>query len=1438
MANNIKGITVEIGGNTGPLDKALKDVNKTSRSLQGELREVNRQLKLDPTNTTLLTQRQRLLAESVANTRNKLETLKEAERQAQVQFREGRISEEQYRALQREVIRTEQQLIGLERQAIRSNSVLNRISETVGKVGDSAGKIGNKMMPATAAITAAGAAASKFSIDFENSVAKASTIANESEVSIGDLRKGILKLSDDTGIAATEIANNVYDAISAGQKTGDAINFVSSSTKLAKAGFAEAGQSLDLLTTIMNAYGMEAKEVTTVSDILINTQNLGKTTVGELSSSMGKVIPTAKAFGVNLQQVASGYAIMTAKGIKSAETTTYMAGMFNELGKSGTKASDVVKKVSGKSFQKLIKSGKSVGDVLNLMNEYAKKNNLSLADLFGSAEAGKAALILSANAGKDFNEMLKSMNNTAGKTDEAFKKVSNTTGEKLKKSLNQFKNDAIKLGDSIAPIIQKISNLAGILAKKLGALSKEQLDTLVKVGLIVAAIGPLAKLIKGITTIVGVLTTGIGAITGAVGLLTGSLTVATPAATALAGAITFITGPIGLTILGITSLVAGFTYLWKHCTGFKNFWIGLWSGIKQTTITAVNVIVRLFTTTIPNEWHSLMNCLKGIPAWFNQLWNNVKTNTENIWNGIKDFFKSLWQDIKNIFNTAIEGICNFVMNKFGFVVDGAIGIWDGFSQYIGGVWKIIKNIFLGSLLLILDIVTGNFDKLKTDCMQIWENIKQGFSHIWSGITQIFSTALELVKQVVTNAWTNITTTTSNIWNGIKNFLSNLWTNLKILCSNSWNSIKTTTVTIWNGILSWFTTLPSRLYNCAVNMFTSMKNGVVNTGHSISEGAKTIGRNIITAFKELPGQMLEIGKNIVQGLINGIKNFAANAWEAAKGLATGLADKVRNVLDIHSPSRVMVEIGKFITQGLALGIENNKHLAVKASEDLANAVITSTNKIKESTFQDKLGHLLNWGSTEKEPYQDATNFINKLNNEQLEHSKSVLDKEYKFRVENVKNDLKNAKESNAKKLDLEKNRVNSQIAYYQNMQKNTKNKNTKSFYANKIETLKQYLKQYESTIKATQDLTIKKLEVSKNALEKYYAEAKELLKNREDNLKEFMSTTSNFASKLKEALKQNIDEVQKKEEEAIKENIDLNDKWKEKTLKAYSYVHKTKLENLEDEYKKFEKNINAETKLLDEKLKKFDSEKADTDDSKKEKELRRILSMNYSKKKKVEAQKELNALIKSRDERHYKESIEQQKEALKEKLDNKKESIEESKKALNKQYEQDKENTEKIYKNNKEMYDNQLDYTKRYYAEQKKEANINARVQKMIIENNNKEIISLLKSTGKEYELTGATLADRFANAFIDNLSVVKDAIADITSQLNNLNTNIVTSNIPRLSTLGGYSTSNINNTNVKNKYGSILHADKIVLNGNKDTQSFAEELEFYRQQAAKAKGGR
>lgn len=336
---------------------------------------------------------------------------------------------------------------------------------------------------------------------YETAMAKVGTIADTQAVPLEEMSSQILKLSNTTGIAATAIAEDVYNAISAGQKTGDAVNFVSNSTKLAKAGFAESAQTLDVLTTILNAYGMEADKVGSVSDMLIQIQNKGKVTVGELSSVMGKIIPTANANGVALEQLGAGYAIMTSKGIAAAETTTYMNSMLNELGKSGTTADKLLRSSTGQSFKELMASGKSLGDVLGILQDEATKSGKSLSDMFGSAEAGKAAVSLLSGGVDGFNESVQGMIDSAGATEAAFAQMENTTEAKMAKAKNSISNLGIVLGQNLLPIVGDLADKVATVVTKVSEFAQANpklVSTVLKVvaGLAALKVGMLsAKLV-------------------------------------------------------------------------------------------------------------------------------------------------------------------------------------------------------------------------------------------------------------------------------------------------------------------------------------------------------------------------------------------------------------------------------------------------------------------------------------------------------------------------------------------------------------------------------------------------------------------------------------------------------------------------------------------------------------------------------------------------------------------------------------------------------------------------------------------------------------------------------------------------------------------------------------------------------------------------------
>lgn len=601
-----------------------------------------------------------------------------------------------------------------------SNLKLDKLEKDFDKVSQASGKMSDKLKPVSTAIVGTGVASATASITFEDSMAKVMTIADESIVSYDNMKKAIVDLSNQTGISANEIANNVYDAISAGQSTGDAVKFVTESTKLAKAGFAEAGQSLDLLTTIMNSYELEASEVNRVSDILINTQNVGKVTVGELSSDMGKLIPTAKSTSVNLEQVATGYALMTSKGIKSAESTTYMNSMLNELSKSGTKVSDSIKSLTGKSFQDLMASGKSVGDVLSILDKNAKANGKSLADMFGSSEAAKAAMILVTDSGKAFNEVLSDMGNVVGATDKAFDTISGTNGNKFRISLNEIKNSAIKMGDALAPVTEMVASGLSKITKVLSSLSSEQLKTIAGIGggivTINLALGAFSKFTAGLRNTVkaykDVKKFGNDAIT----VLKNFRSSVVNGAKAAGNFATKVgTNMVNATVNGAKALGNLVLNLGKASISFAK-------SAVQASISATKFIAHkaatIASTVATNAMSAAQAALNfvmnlnpitliiiGITSlvaaivvlwnkceWFRNLVTTMFETLKMAWDSTIGFFKSLWQSFVDKWNTAVEGIKNVWNNlvqgikdawnsitaPFQNIVDSIKRIWDGF----------------------------------------------------------------------------------------------------------------------------------------------------------------------------------------------------------------------------------------------------------------------------------------------------------------------------------------------------------------------------------------------------------------------------------------------------------------------------------------------------------------------------------------------------------------------------------------------------------------------------------------------------------------------------------------------------------------------------------------------------------------------------------------
>lgn len=813
MANNIKGITIEIGGDTTKLDKALQGTNKEIKSTQSELREVERLLKMDPGNTEAMKQKQELLAKAVGETKDKLDLLKDAEKQVEEQFKNGEASEEQYRAIKREVEATEAQLKELEKAAADSNVTLTKVGEAFNNIGGKATAAGEALLPVTAAITGIGGASVAMASDFEDAMAKVSTIADTTQVPMDELERAIMDLSNETGIASTDIAENVYNAISAGQETGDAVNFVRNATTLAKAGFTDSASALDILTTAMNAYGMEADQVTNVSDLLIQTQNLGKTTVGELSSAMGKVIPTAKANNVEMDQLCASYAILTSNGIATAESTTYLNSMLNELGKGGSNVDNVLREKTGKSFAELSAEGMSLSDVLSIINDAATEEGKAFTDMWSSSEASKAGLVLLGDSADDFNSTLAEMQNATGATDEAFAKL-DTTSFEIQKAINEVKNTGIELGTTLLtalqPTIEKVVGKVKEFTQWFSNLSESQKKTILVIAGVVAALGPAL-------IIFGKVCTGISSIINVIKMLQ-------PAMAALNAVMA--ANPIAIIVIAIAALVAAFVVLYNKCEWFRNAVNAIWEAIKTAFLTAFNTIKDFFTVTLPNAFNSIIDFVKNnwqalllfivnpFAGAFALLYNNCDAFREfvdNFVQKIKEFFQGLWDGLVAIF----QGVGQWFTDRFTEAWNGIVAVFSAIGTWFGQRWTDITM----ALASVAEWFRTTFTNAWTNLTSVFAAIGTWFGARWTEVKTALANIPAWFKQQFDDAWTNI----KNAFANVTSFFSDLWEKIKGCFVNVGVAIGTAVGDAFkSAINSCLSTIEG-----IVNKFIGMINGVID-----------------------------------------------------------------------------------------------------------------------------------------------------------------------------------------------------------------------------------------------------------------------------------------------------------------------------------------------------------------------------------------------------------------------------------------------------------------------------------------------------------------------------------------------------------------------------------------------------------------------------------
>lgn len=757
MAKRIKGITVEIGGDTTKLSKALESVNKNIKNTQIQLKDVEKLLKLDPRNTELLSQKQKLLADSISATKEKLATLKTAAEQANMALANGEISQQQYDALQREIVETENELKRLETEAKNAGSALQKIGdagEVLQNVGGKISGAGEKLLPVTAGVTALGTAAVKTASDFDSAMSKVAAVSGATGDDLQALRDKAREMGAKTKFSASEAAEAMNYMAMAGWKTNDMLSGIDGIMNLAAASGEDLATTSDIVTDALTAFGLTAQDSGHFADVLAAASSNANTNVSMLGESFKYCAPIAGALGFSCEDTAEALGLMANAGIKSTQSGTSMRSIMTAL-------SGEVKFCSESFGEMEIATSNSDGSMRSLsdiladcrvaFDQMSESEKASAAETLVGKNAMSGFLALMNAAPADIDKLSGAIANCDGTSLQMAETMQDNLAGQLTILKSQLEELAISFGEILMPVIRDIITKIQGFVDKLNALDPATKQTIIKIGLMAAALGPLLIVVGKTISSIGSMMTFISKIPT---MIAGAKT----AFSTLGAAIGGISAPVVAVVAVIAVLIAAFVNLWNTNEDFKNSILSIWEQIKST-------FERLTS---------------GIVDRVNALGFNFQS--------FGDMLKSLWNGLCSVLAPVFEGVFQHISDIFTFVTDTILSVLDVFIGLFSGNWE-----------------------------QCWNGIKGIFTGIWDFVVNQFSNILNTLTGVADVFLSWFGTSWDEVWTSIKDFFVGIWNSI---CS-AFQAVADFFTNIWNAISTFFTTIATAIYTTAVMIFTSV-----------------------------------------------------------------------------------------------------------------------------------------------------------------------------------------------------------------------------------------------------------------------------------------------------------------------------------------------------------------------------------------------------------------------------------------------------------------------------------------------------------------------------------------------------------------------------------------------------------------------------------------
>lgn len=925
MANRIKGITVEIGGDTTKLQTALKGVNGQIKNTQTALKDVEKLLKLDPHNTELLSQKQKLLTQAIGETKEKLATLKTAAEQANEQLQKGEITQEQYDALQREIVETEAELKRLEQQASTTNATLTKIGDVGSKletVGNGITNVGKKVSVVSAAVTGMGIASVKTAADFESSMSQVqatmgitkdsmSTVNGESVNTMEALSDLAKQMGSETAFSASECAEALNYLALAGYDTQEMVDALPTVLNLAAAGNIDLASASDMVTDAMSALGMETSEADTMVDQMAKTASSTNTSVSQLGEGILTIGATAKSIKGGTAELNTALGILANNGIKGAEGGTHLRNVILSLQNPTDKAAACMEQL-GVDVYDSQGNMRSLNDILGDLNTSmegmtsAEKTNI-ISSIFNKTDLSSVNALL-ANTGETWDSLQNSITNSAGAAQQmADTQLDNLSGQLtiLKSALEGL---AISIGEALMPMVKNIVSKIQGFVTWLNNLDDGTKQVIVKIGLFVAALGPALVILGTVISKVGVAMQAFSKfglkITSLVSKAGGLSGVMSKVGTAIMSI-----NPVVIAVVAaIAVLVGAFVHLWNTNEEFRNKITAIWERIKSIfsgfaqgitdRLNALGFDFENFSEVVSAIWEGLCNFLAPLfEGVFTQIANILEGvlgvitglldvfigiftgNWSQVWEGVKGIFGSVWDFIKNTFTNymnIIRNVADVVLGWFGTswnevwtgIKDFFVNLWTGIVDFFTGLWEGIKNTVQTAIMFIAAILEAAFDIITLPFRFIWENCKEIIIAVWNAIKTKVSGAINAISTVVSTVMNAIKTVFTTVWNAIKTHVTTVVNAVKAVVTTVFNAIKSVATTVWNGIKTAITTVVDGIKSKVSSVFNSVK----STVSSVFNGIKSTATSVWNGIKSAITTPIEAAKNKVKSVVDAIKGF--------------------------------------------------------------------------------------------------------------------------------------------------------------------------------------------------------------------------------------------------------------------------------------------------------------------------------------------------------------------------------------------------------------------------------------------------------------------------------------------------------------------------------------------------------------------------------------